>query len=102
MNFQNIALNPDTLVTEFFEIENTTDHPVKIDKISSPSEFITVVPSSASIEPGKSYLIRVEVKPSAVGRHSTSILIETDSKKLVKKKLPVFFNVRDMHLTGSK
>lgn len=102
LNFQNIALNPDTLVTDFFEIENTTDHPVKIEKISSSSELITIVPSSATIAPGKSHLIRVEVRPRAVGRHSTSIFIETNNKKIVKKKLPVFFNVREMHLTGSK
>jgi len=102
LNFQNIVLNPDTLVTDFFEIENTTDHPVTIDKISSPSELITIVPNAATIAPGKSHLIRVEVKPSTVGRHNTSILIETSNKKIVKKKLPVFFNVREMHLSGSK
>ncbi len=102
LNFQNIALNPDTLVTDFFEIENTTDHPVTIEKISSSSELITIVPNSATIAPGKSHLIRVEVSPRTVGIHNTAILIETNNKKIVKKKLPVFFNIREMPLTGSK
>ncbi len=94
INFQKVPLNPDTTVSEFFEIENTSDNDIEISKIYAENEFVKVSPGSVTIPSGKSHLIRVEFVPNKTGRHNTSVVIEANHKAEKQRKLPVFINVQ--------
>jgi hypothetical protein len=95
INFPKVALNPDTTVAEFFEIENGSDHDIEINKIYPDNDFLKVSPETVTIPAGKSQLIRVEFKPDKVGRHNTTVVIESKEDSEKTRKLPVFINVSE-------
>lgn len=94
INFQKVALNPDTTLSEFFEIENTSDGDIEISKIYADKNFLKISPATVTIPSGKSQLIRVEFTPDQSGRHNTTVVIESAMKPEKARKLPVFINVQ--------
>jgi hypothetical protein len=95
INFQKVALNPDTTLNEFIEIQNNSQNQLTIKKIYADNEMLTVFPSDTVIPPGKSHLFRVDLKPTKVGRFNSSITVETDHKNFLSKNIPVFINIRE-------
>lgn len=93
VNFYQVALQPDTTVTEYFEIENTTEQAVEITKISTDSKFIKISPETVTIPPGKSHLVRVDLVPSEPGRHNTQVNIDSNLQTEGHKSLPVFIYI---------
>ncbi len=93
LHLQSISLNPDTTITEFFEIENESDKPVEITDIKTEADFIKISPSSVVIPPGKSHLIQFQFKPATPGRKSTRISIQSNHEKHAEIKVPVYINV---------
>lgn len=102
VNFQNVPQNPDTVISEFFELENESDSPIEITSIRVENEFIKVIPESVVIPAGKSHLVRLEFTPSKVGRHNAKVLIDVNHPTEKEKKLPVFANVNEVMLEGSR
>lgn len=93
VNFYQVSLQPDTTVTEYFEIENTTEHAVQITKISTDSKFIKISPEKITIPPGKSHLVRIDLVPSEPGRHNTQVNIDSNLQTEGHKSLPVFIYI---------
>lgn len=95
INFYQVNLNADTTITEYFEIENTTDHPIEIRNIHTDSKFLKVSPESVVVPSGKSHLVRLDFKPTEAGRHNTQVYLDSDLKTESQKSVPVFIYVRD-------
>ena len=95
VNFFQVNLDSDTTITEYFEIENTTEQPIEISKIHTDSKYIKISPESAVLPGGKSHLIRIDFTPTAAGRHNTQVYIESNLNTESQKTLPVFIYVRD-------
>ncbi len=105
INFQQVTLNPDTLYTEFIEIENTSSRDIEITKIATTSELLKIHPESVVVPAGKSHLVRLELMPKTAGRHNTTVTIETNHSRMSEFSVPVFINIKDMkeaHPTSSK
>ena len=96
INFSQVNLDADTTITEYVEIENTTDHPIDIFKIHTDSKYLKISPESVVVPSGKSHLVRLEFKPTESGRHNTQIYLETNLKSESQKSIPVFIYVRDL------
>ncbi|RMF62023.1 MAG: DUF1573 domain-containing protein [Calditrichaeota bacterium] len=94
LNFQSVPFNPDTTFTQFLEIENTSKKPVNITKIYTKSPYLKIIPTTATIPPGKSQLIRVELNPAQPGRLNNTIKIETDHPTQKQFTIPVFIFVQ--------
>lgn len=95
INFYQVDMNADTVITEYFEIENTSDATIEITKIRTDSKFLKVAPESVVVPSGKSHLVRLDFTPTEAGRHNTQIHIESSLKTENQKDLPVFIYVRD-------
>lgn len=93
VNFYQVPLRPDTTISEYFEIENTTDKAVEITKISTDSKFIKISPESVTIPPGKSHLVRIDLIPAEPGRHNTQVNIDSNLPTEGHKSLPVFIHI---------
>ena len=91
--FSNISLNPDTVITEYFEIENELEKPLVITKINYENENLKITPTSAEIPPHKSQLFRIEFQPTKEGRQNTQISIQTNYQPKPLMYLPVFINI---------
>lgn len=102
INFQQVMLNPDTLYSEFIEIENTSSEDIEITKISTTSDLLKIHPESVVVPAGKSHLVRLELTPKVTGRHNTTVTIETNNSRTPIFSVPVFINIRETHPTGSK
>lgn len=102
INFQRVLLDPDTVYSEFIEIENTSSADIEITKISTPSELLKIHPVSTVIPAGKSHLVRVELTPKITGRHNTTVTIETNQANSSSFSVPVFINIKEAHPTGSQ
>lgn len=94
INFQQVNLNPDTVLTEFFEIENESDQNIEIKNIYSSSESLKISPQSVVIPAGKSHLIQLNFTPNQAGRQNTKIHIESNHQTQSVVDLPVFINVK--------
>lgn len=95
INFKQVELNADTVITEYFEIENTSDKSIEIHKIHTDSRFLKISPESIVVPSGKSHLVRLDLTPSKGGRHNTQIYIESNLNPAGQKNLPVFIYVSD-------
>lgn len=95
INFAQVNLDSDTTITEYFEVENTTEQPIEISKIHTDSKYIKVSPESMVVPGGKSHLIRIDFTPTEAGRHNTQVYLESNLKTDSQKTLPVFIYVRD-------
>ena len=90
-----IEFNPDTVLTEFFTIQNESESPIKLKNIYTNSDMIQVFPQSVVIPPNKEHLLRVELKPRIAGRHTLYVLIETDHKTKPRVNVPVFIYIQE-------
>jgi hypothetical protein len=95
INFYQVDLNADTVITEYFEIENASDKPIEIYKIHTDSKFLRILPEKITVPSGKSHLVRLDFIPTEAGRHNTQIYIESNLKTKNQKNLPVFIHVRN-------
>ena len=95
VNFRQVNMNADTTVTEYFEIENTSDADISITGMSATNTELQIFPSETVIPAGKSHLIRLEFIPAKVGRHNTRITIKTDHTLQNELTLPVYINVQN-------
>lgn len=93
VSLNHVVLNPDTTITEYFEIQNESDQQLIISKIRNQTDYLKVIPESADIAPHKSQLFRIELKPVKAGRQDTRLLIETNYAPRRKIFLPVFINI---------
>ena len=94
IHIKQAKLNPDTVITEFFTIQNESDGPINCNQIYTSNEIAQVFPPSATIPPGKENLIRVELKPMHVGRHTIYVIIVTDNKKKPRINVPIFAHIQ--------
>lgn len=94
INFQRATFNPDTVLTEFFEIENESSKEVEIKKIYTNNKSIKVFPESVNIPPGKAHLIRLEFVPNQAGHQNAKIIIESNHRTQSQMDIPVFINVK--------
>ena len=102
INFQKVTLNPDTVYTEFFEIENSSQTELNVTKIAADIDIVKITPSNVVIPAGKSHLVRVDLVPSKTGRMNSNISIETNNKKFQSKSLPVFINILEHDASHSE
>lgn len=86
--------NPDTLITTYFTIQNESKDPINCSKIYTSNEIVQAFPPSVVIPPGKENLIRVELKPRQVGRHTIYVIIVTDNKKKPRINVPIFAHIQ--------
>lgn len=93
LQFQPVSQNSDTIITEFFEVQNETEAPVEIKKITVYNNLLKITPENAVIPPHKSHLFQVKFTPTESGRHDTRISIESDYTKEPIMYLPVFIQV---------
>lgn len=93
LQFQPVSVNNDTTITEFFEVQNETEEPVEIKKITVYNDLLKIFPENAVIPPHKSHLFQVKFTPTESGRHDTRISIESDYAKEPIMYLPVFIMV---------
>ncbi len=93
ISFQNVPFQPDTTVTEFLEIENSSNQAVQIQKISAEGGDLKIFPDKVSIPSGKSHLIRLEFTPTRVGRTNARIHIVSDHTSQSEINIPVFISV---------
>ncbi len=93
INLLKVPLNPDSTITEFFEIENASEQPIEIERMASSKPFLKIIPESVTIPAGKSHLIRLEFTPEETGRFNAYVTIHTNHKTQPELRLPVFINV---------
>jgi hypothetical protein len=94
LQFAPVTQNSDTIITDFFEIQNETEAPLEIKKVTTYNNLIKIFPENAVIPPHKSHLFQVKFTPKEPGRYDTRISIESDYAKEPVMQLPVFINVR--------
>lgn len=94
VNFQTVQFNPDTTITEFIEIENTSKHDVTLTRVYTKSKYLKIVPETTTVPAGKSFLIRLELHPAAPGHLNTTVKIDTDHPTQRHFTVPVFINVQ--------
>ena len=94
IHIREVKLKPDTLITEFFTIQNESDGPIHCSQIYTSNEIAQAFPPSVIIPPGKENLIRVELKPMQVGRHTIYVIIVTDNKKKPRINVPIFAHIQ--------
>ncbi|HQU73726.1 MAG: DUF1573 domain-containing protein [Calditrichaeota bacterium] len=95
INLPSLIVNPDTLISEFFEIENKSDHAILIKKISANNPAYTLSPASVEIPAGKSQLVKLDFVPKEKGRFNGRVLVEADHQRQSLLELRVFINVTD-------
>lgn len=93
LSLQNIPVNPDTVITEFVEIENNTAGDVAITEVVTTLPNLTVSPATVTIPARKSHLMKVEFTPSEAGRVNTEIVVKTDHPRVSTLNLRVFIYV---------
>lgn len=93
LNLGQLPINPDTTITVYFEIQNDSDEPIKITKITQNREILKITPLNAEIPPHKSQLFRIEYQPDQAGRQDTRITIDTNYDAKPRLYLPVFINI---------
>lgn len=93
LQFPPVSQNGDTTITEFFEVQNETEAPVEIKKVTVYNNLLKITPENAVIPPHKSHLFQVKFTPTESGRHDTRISIESDYPKEPIMYLPVFIQV---------
>lgn len=93
IHLQKVVVNPDTTISDFFEIENESEKPIQIKSITVSKDFLTVKAGDIVIPPGKSHLIKYEFKPAKVGRLSGRITIESDHETISNINVPIYINV---------
>lgn len=93
ISFRHIPLNPDTVLTEYFSIQNNSEKSIHIKKISSNSDLIEVFPQSVTIPANKEHLLRVELRPKRREQRSISIYIVTDHEQKSQILQPVYVQI---------
>jgi hypothetical protein len=93
ISFRHIPLNPDTVITEYFSVQNNSEKSVLIKKVSSNCDLVEVFPKSVTIPPNKEHLLRVELRPKRKEQRSVSIYIETDHKQKSQILQPVYVQI---------
>ena len=93
LTMRNIAVNPDTVISKFFEIENTSDSAIEINRIYSSDKRLIVSPETAEIPAGKSHLVRLDFTPDQPGSLNPVIHIEAKNRKQRQLSLRVFIYV---------
>ena len=93
LQFTPVSQNSDTIITEYFEIQNETESPIEIKKFNVYNNLLKITPENATIPPNKSHLFQVQFTPTKSGRHDTRISIESDYPKEPIMYLQVFILV---------
>jgi hypothetical protein len=96
INLGRMALNPDTVVTEFFTMKNESGGPIECKKIYvNKVDMLEVFPTSVVIPPGKEQLMRIDIKPQRAGRFTYYVHIQTDYEKKPRVNVPVFVYIQE-------
>lgn len=95
IQFRNVALNPDTLVTETLTVNNKSGRSLVCKKIYSNADALSVDPEETVIEAGQRGEIEVTLNPSKPGRHTYYLIIETDHGLKSRIRVPVFARVHE-------
>lgn len=93
ISFRHVLLNPDTVITNYFTIQNNSEKSLKIKKVLSNYDLVEVYPQSATIPAKKEHLFRIELRPKRAEQRSVSINIETDNKKKNNVLQPVYVQI---------
>jgi hypothetical protein len=94
--FQNITVNPDTVVTQYAKFKNESEKPIHVTVSDFQSEIFKVMPEKFTIPPGETYLVRVELTPKTVGRVNTTLLFKTDLIEKPEVSLYVASNIKSV------
>lgn len=95
IDFQNVKLNPDTVISWSIHMKNNTDNSIKIKKVYTDYNQIQIFPKSMDIPPHEKRSVSVELKPGRIDRKQTHIIIETDFESNPQIKKPVFIHIKD-------
>jgi hypothetical protein len=76
--FQNVKVNPDTVVTQYAKFKNQSEKPIHVTLSEFQSEFFKVIPEKFTVPPGETYLVRVELTPKTAIRTNTTLIFMTD------------------------
>ena len=93
ISFRHIPVNPDTMITEYFSIQNNSEKSVQIKEVSSNYDLVEVFPKSVAIPAGKEHLFRIELRPKRKEQRSVSIYIETDHQHKNQILQPVYVQI---------
>jgi hypothetical protein len=93
IHFYRISFNPDTTLSKILEIENYSDHIIKVLKIQSGDPKIRVSPASGAIQSGRKLFVQVQMTPDQVGTMHNTIDILTDDEHKPNLKVPVYMHV---------
>lgn len=86
--FQNITVNPDTVITQYAKIKNQTDKPIHIAVAAYNNDNYKIIPEKFTVPAGETYLVRVEMVPRDARRDSITFTFETDLP--TKPSLPLY------------
>jgi hypothetical protein len=95
ISFRHVQINPDTVITNYFTIQNNSEKPVKIKKVTSNYDLVEVYPQSITIPAKKEHLFRIELRPKRVEQRSVSINIETDNKQKNNLLQPAYVQIEE-------
>ncbi len=90
--FQNITVNPDTVITQYAKIKNQSDKPVHISVAAYTNDNYKIIPEKFTVPAGETYLVRVEMVPRDERRDSITFTFETDLP--TKPSLPLYVSSR--------
>jgi hypothetical protein len=93
ISFRHVQLNPDTIITDYFAIQNNSEKPLTIMKVTSNYDLIQVFPQSVKIPPKKEHLFRVELRPVRKEQKSVSVYIETNHQHKKNILQPLFVQI---------
>lgn len=95
LSMRNVAVNPDTVISKFFEIENSSGSKIEIERIYSEDARLKVTPETATIPGGKSHLVRLDFVPDKPGRINPKVHVVARQRNLKPLTLKVFIHVNE-------
>lgn len=94
-SFQDVRLNPDTVITSFLTFKNKSGNSIQVTDIHVDSDLIRVFPQSVVVPPGNESSVRVELKPVSRVRRTVYVVMETDYEGEPCVRIPVFIDIKD-------
>jgi hypothetical protein len=95
INFGAVQRNADTVLSEYFTLENNSKDPIHCHKVYTSDERIHVSAASMVIQPGKKYVMSISLKPEHTGRHTYYVHIQTNNKMKPRINVPIFVAIQE-------
>jgi len=95
INFGAVQKSADAILSEYFTLENNSKEPIHCHKVYTSDERVHVSATSMVIQPGKTYVMNVTLKPENTGRHMYYVHIQTNNKMKPRINVPIFIAIQE-------